>query len=573
MKILTIVAAILLVPGFVLAQDKVPAEPVGPISNPDGLETSPIRGLKSRGPIPPPGPQPGPQPRPDIQSLDGSGNNLGQLEMGAAHQQLLRRSRVRYPDGVAALAGANRPNPRTISNLVHAQSASIPNDLGFSDMLWQWGQFLDHDIDLTDGVDPAEIAAIPIPAGDEYFDPDGTGTQLMSFNRSVFDPESGTGRSNPRQQINEITAWIDASNVYGSDEERSRALRRMDGSGQLRTSRGNLLPFNDQGLPNAGGTGDNLFLAGDVRANEQVGLTAMHTLFVREHNRIARRLANAEPHLDGEQIYQRARREVIAIMQVITYNEFLPALLGPDALSPYAGYDSDVEGGILNEFSTGAYRLGHTMLSPFLLRLDANGAESESGHLSLADAFFRPDRLIREGGIEPVLRGLAAQECQAIDVYLVDEVRNFLFGLPGQGGFDLATLNIQRGRDHGLGSYNDARRAFGLRPVRRFDQISSKPEVRERLQQAYGSPADMDLWSAGLAEDPVENAIVGETFHAILVAQFEALRDGDRFWYQHILPAPEARRIARTRLADVIRRNTRIGSELQDNAFVIPTVQ
>ena len=107
----------------------------------------------------------------------------------------------------------------------------------------------------------------------------------MSFNRSLYDPDTGTGLDNPRQQINEISAWIDASNVYGSDLERATALRTLDGTGRLKTSAGNLLPFNTEGFANAGGSGPTLFLAGDVRANEQIGLTAMHVLFMREHNR------------------------------------------------------------------------------------------------------------------------------------------------------------------------------------------------------------------------------------------------------------------------------------------------
>lgn len=138
--------------------------------------------------------------------------------------------------------------------------------------------------------------------------------------------------------MNQITHFIDASNVYGSDDVRAAALRTNDGTGRLLVSAGDLLPFNSPGLPNAGGTGPELFLAGDVRANEQVGLTAMHALFVREHNRLAAEIAGSSPELTGEEIYQEARRFVGALMQSITYNEFLPALLGANALTPYRGY-------------------------------------------------------------------------------------------------------------------------------------------------------------------------------------------------------------------------------------------
>ena len=534
------------------------------MSNPQSSTVSPVRGIDRDGDAVRRPREDRPTPE-DIQTIDGSNNNLQQPLWGAAGTALIRRVGADYSDGLSALAGPNRASPRVISNRVHAQEEDAPNPFGYTDFLWQWGQFLDHDIDLTDGVEPHEPAPIAVPAGDPFFDPAGTGDETIDFNRSLYDPETGINGV-PRQQINEISAWIDGSNVYGSDADRTAALRTLDGSGRLKTSEGNLLPFNTAGLPNAGGSGDNLFLAGDVRANEQVGLAVMHTLFVREHNRIADRIA-ANTNATGDEIFERARREVIAILQVITYREFLPALLGDDAIEDYSGYDPSANGSIRNEFSTAAYRLGHTLLSPTLLRLNNEGAEIAAGHLSLADAFFRPDRIVNEGGIDPVLRGLAGQVCQDIDVFVIDEVRNFLFGLPGSGGFDLASLNIQRGRDHGLASYNATRRAYGLEPARRFRDITGNQQVAQRLDAAYASPAQVDLWTGGLAEDRVPGAMVGPLFQEILVRQFTALRDGDRFWYERVFRGQDLRRLERTRLADVIRRNTSIQNEISDNVF------
>ncbi len=508
-----------------------------------------------------------PSPIDEIRSIDGSGNNPNFPELNAAETDLARLGQSDYADGISALTGEQRPSPRLISSLVNAQEDSLPNRRGTTDYLWQWGQFLDHDVDLTDGVDPAEPEDIEVPAGDPFFDPDNAGTVVIAFNRSIWNPETGTGEDNPRQQLNEITGWIDASNVYGSDTERAEELRALDGTGKLKTSDGNLLPFNEAGLPNAGGSGSELFLGGDVRANEQLGLTAMHTLFVREHNRLADELAAENPDWEGEEIYQRARAIVAGQMQVITYNEFLPALLGNNALSRYRGYQPDVDASIVNEFSTAAYRLGHSMLNGQILRVDADGNEIDAGHLALRDAFFRPDRLITEGGIDPMLRGLAGQRSQEIDVRIIDDVRNFLFGQPGSGGFDLASLNIQRGRDHGLPSYNDMREVLGLRRVRNFNQISNSPEVRQRLRDAYDNVDQIDLWVGGLAEDHVRGAMVGPTFFAILKHQFEVLRDGDRFWYTRTLSREQVRRLERTRLSDIIRRNTEIGNELQNNVF------
>ncbi|MFW2390364.1 MAG: peroxidase family protein [Polyangiales bacterium] len=520
-----------------------------------GINQPPDRGRRNREP----------QRRgPEFRNIDGSDNNERDAELGAANTQLARWCPTDYADGASAMAGAGRPSARDVSNAVVAQIESVPNRNGASDLLWQWGQFLDHDIDLTDAADPPETEPIAVPTGDPFFDPTSTGAEVIPFNRSLYD--KATGDVDPRQQMNEITHWVDASNVYGSEDERAAMLRTNDGTGKLLVSEGNLLPFNHEGLPNAGGDSVDLFLAGDVRANEQVGLTALHTLFVREHNRLADEIAQRNPNLSGDEIYERARQIVAAQMQVITYEEFLPTLLGAGALTPYNGYTPNTDARISNLFSGAVFRLGHSMLSGTLLRLDANGNEIAEGHLPLRNAFFAPSRIIDEGGIEPLLRGLALQTCQQIDVQVVDDVRNFLFGPPGAGGFDLPALNMQRGRDHGLPDYNTARVAMGLEPKSSFAEVTSDSIVQERLASVYGRVDEIDVWLGGLAEDPVNGGLVGELVFTVVKLQFERLRDGDRFWYER-LPDELLRDIADTRLADIIRRNTTIGDEIPSDVF------
>jgi hypothetical protein len=203
-----------------------------------------------------------------------------------------------------------------------------------------------------------------------------------------------------------------------------------------------------------------------VRANEQVGLTALHTLFMREHNRLCVKIKKDHPDLSGEEIYQRARAYVGALMQVITYREFLPLLIGRYALRPYWGYNKRVNPGIINEFSTAAYRFGHSMLSPTLMCIKKNGEPAQGCPLPLRDAFFAPDTF-KKIGLDALLRGLVTQKPQEVDVHLVDDVRNFLFGPPGAGGFDLASLNMQRGRDHGPPTYNTVLKMFGYSKVRK----------------------------------------------------------------------------------------------------------
>ena len=508
--------------------------------------------------------------------MDGSGNNRLEPLAGSSFQQLQRLMVNDYADGIAKMAGPLRKSPREISNIMSTQDGSVPNDFGASDYLWQWGQFMDHDISLTDEVASADRSFdIAVPWGDPWFDPGEAGDKSIHFNRAFSDPATGTDLANPREQMNEITSWIDGSMVYGSSDERASALRTNDGTGRLRMSRGALLPFNKNGLPNANGPAPDptkLFLAGDVRANEQVGLAAMHTLFVREHNRWAKRIKKMRPYYSGDDIYQMARRMVIAEIQVITYKEFLPALIGPNAIAPYRGYKRG-DPTIAGEFSGGAYRLGHSLINTELLRVNRRGREIRAGHLSLRNAFFNaPTVFKRRNDIDPILRGLAAQKSQALDPLVVDDLRNFLFGPPGAGGFDLAALNIQRGRDMGLPSYNDAREAMGLGRVRDFDEVSSDRSVQAALYEAYGSVDDIDLWVGGLAEDAMtrQGSQLGPLLRAIVAKQFTALRDNDRFWHKRDLTRAEYVMVKKVTLAKIIKANTAIrGTEIPRNVFYV----
>ncbi len=505
---------------------------------------------------------------PDIQSLNGEGNNIANPNWGSVNEQLLRHSPVDYADGIEAPSGAERPSARTVSNTFSVSPEDgIANDRDFTAFVYAWGQFLDHDIDLTEAASPKEPFPIVVPAGDEWFDPSSTGTMTILLSRSSYDANTGASLDNPRQQVNSITAFIDGSQIYGVDIQRAAALREFVG-GRMKMSAGGLLPFNADGFVNANDAhriaDDQLFLAGDVRANENPELLALQTLFVREHNRIAAETAQRHPDWTDEELYQQARRMVIAELQKITYDEFLPSILGLNAMPAYQNYQSNINSGIANEFSTAAFRFGHSMLGDDIEFLDNDGNEMHAA-MGLRDSFFNPI-VLSETGIDPILKYLASDNAQEIDTKVVDDVRNFLFGTPGQGGFDLASLNIQRGRDHGLADYNTVRAAYGLPRVTSFDQITSDQSVQSSLAATYGSVDNIDLWVGGLAEDHLPNSSLGATFTAILVDQFTRLRDGDRFWYQASLSGRMLHDIENTSLADIIRRNTNL-TKLQENVF------
>jgi len=201
---------------------------------------------------------------------------------------LMRLVEPAYDDGVALPSGGTRPGARAISNGCVAQERLVPSADNASGFLWQWGQFLDHDLSLVPISVFPERFDIEVPPGDPAFDPEATGTATIPLTRSAWAFVAGV-----REQINSITAWVDASNVYGSDTRRARAMRGKGGT--LKMSAGDLPPFNVGRLPNSPSSDPSFFLAGDFRANEQVALTAMHTLFIREHNRWVAVLRETDP--------------------------------------------------------------------------------------------------------------------------------------------------------------------------------------------------------------------------------------------------------------------------------------
>ena len=480
-----------------------------------------------------------------IRSIDGSGNNLAHPDLNAVGSDFARVGPAHFADGVDTMTTG--PNPRDISNIVVAGNGDLPNPEGLSGMMYAWGQFIDHDLDLMQagGTDISIIA----PAND----PDLPGATI-GLTRVQIDPNTGEGTGKPATAVNSISGWLDASMVYGSDAAKAADLRLADG--HMKTSAGDNLPIEN-----------GMFVAGDVRAAENPDLTALQTLFVREHNYQVDLLHSEHPTWTGEQLYQQAKAIVTAEIEHITYSEFLPHLLGPHGLSDYHGYNPHVDPTITEEFAGAAYRFGHSIVSAEITAFGEQGQELAAQDLK--DAFFEPASVFATtgDGADGLLRHLAADKSNALDVHIVDDLRNFLFD-PGDGQ-DLAAINIQRGHDLGLGSLNETRIALHLKPYTSFDQITSDHDTAAALAQAYnGDINSVDLWTGGLAENHVPGAMVGQTFEKIIAGQFEALRDGDRFWYQNEGFDPKTlAQINNTTLSDIIERDTDTG-HMQADAFV-----
>ncbi|XP_066972309.1 peroxidase-like [Macrobrachium rosenbergii] len=496
-------------------------------------------------------------------SIDGTCNNLQHPKWGSAKIPFVRYLLPAYEDGVDSMRGHNRrgiaklPSPRRVSREVKSAGRRplLPH---VSLMVMQWGQFIDHEVVHTPEAarENAKGETMPLhccldgePDPDVWESPEcqpidvssdpvfsSYNRTCMRFVRSLIASKGCT--FGPREQLNQITAYLDASAVYGSTPDVARILRSFKG-GHLNKVHdnlpvsGHLLP--EVKCPHSSGF---CFKAGDERVNEQPGLASMHTLWLRVHEGIVKQFSYHNPHWSDETLYQESRRVVSALIQQITYKEFLPVVLGDSIMWEYDlypssygykdNYDPNIDASIANVFATAAYRFGHTLVNDFL--------KSSGLNIPLLGSFMRP-YILHQKRTRPsaLLEGLANEPSQAADTYLVHTLTDKLFaGLEEPVGLDLMALNIQRGRDHGLPPYNAWRAACGLVPFLNFDDLASEmgSSVAEAFRKAYGTVEDIDLFPAGLAERSVNGGLLGPTFSCILGQQFSNLKTGDRFWYE-----------------------------------------
>ena len=465
-------------------------------------------------------------------NLNGESNNLNMPSLGMSNTNLIR---------VAETEQLSAPNPRTISDLICYNPTPIENTKQLSNMTWIFGQFIDHMI-VQVHTDPTRPDDIKIPSDASAYP-----NYTIPFNRSL--PE----------QPNSLSAFIDGTAIYGSENSRSLHLRRLDGSGELRLTAERLLPYNTDNFPNEDQHSPNpssFFIAGDTRVNENVFLTAIHTLFAREHNYQCSILKESHPTYKEELLFQHAKKMVVGEIQHILWEEFLPVLVGPVNTSSL-NYDSSVDPSIATEFSTVGFRIGHGMIP-----------SNVDPTRPLRDLFFNP-QYVASQGIEAILQNAMNSRMKEIDGTLVEDLRTFLFGPPSQMKLlDLAALNIQRARDHQIPTFNQLRQAYGLPQLYSFAQITSNPQQQQNLEEVYSDIDSVDPWIGAILEDHCPGGVVGPTIKAILVEQFTRLRKGDRFWYDQdqSLTAMDRNKIKHTSLSDIIKRNTTL-TEVPSDVF------
>ncbi|KAL6437081.1 hypothetical protein ACFW04_004997 [Cataglyphis niger] len=497
-------------------------------------------------------------------SIDGTCNNIENPSWGSAMTAYTRVLFSQYFDGIQEPRRVGQtkkplPSPRLVSAAL--STANDQSDASRTLAVMEWSQFIAHDIAHTavrkmvstgkpisccqpdgDTLSPRHIhpdcSPISVPERDPVYGKHYI--RCMNYVRSlpVLRSECTFG---PVEQMNQVSHFLDGSTIYGSTLKKSRKLRAFEG-GRLRVNMQNNLEYLPRGDTElASQCGENCYNSGDDRVNIEPQLAVIHTIWLREHNRIADKLAKLNPDWSDEILYQEARRIVIAEIQHITYKEWLPILLGRRYIhavgliirnSHSRNYNSVDEPSISNEAATAALRFLNSLMQGKLNLPDNSRQQNRT--LNLAEHFFNPRVIESEDIFDGLLRGLATQTSQRMDISLIPDMTSKLYTSNGNNlGLDAISLDIERGRDHGLPGYNYYRRYCRLPTARTFDDFLDyiPAEMVRKLRTIYSHPNDVDLIVGGMAERPADDGMVGPTFRCLIYEQFSRSRHTDRYFY------------------------------------------
>ncbi|XP_055952431.1 peroxidase-like [Argiope bruennichi] len=525
-------------------------------------------------------------------SIDGSCNNLIHPTWGIPDECYMRLQPAYYEgyDGVRkSKNGDPLPCARDLTLNVFKEGYRPSPNVSF--MFTIYGQTVAHDLSHSENVNLLEpcckdgpphesCMALTFRSNDSFF---------STYNITCQDMHRTEAceicNTTNREQVNAVTAALDASLVYEKKNKKLMELRANDGTGKMLvsiTEIGELLPPHKGPYDTFCRKKKKLacFLTGDLRGNQHFFLTGIVTIFVREHNRIATNLKKMNPHWEEERLFQESRRINIALLQCITYKEYLQVLLGPyimDRFNLTVKYGSEgstyyprIRLGVSNEWSTAAFRL-HSMIPQ---KADARGTRFK-------DFFLKPE-FIREGHLESIIKDSFIIPSEGFDHYYAEDLSKHMFQRPNiPYGLDIPSLDIQRGRDHGIPPYLVMVRfcSKGRVKIVTFDDLAPLLMTKEKaeiLKENYGSVEDIDLFVGIQMENFFPEAAVGPTTACIIAMQFYSNKFGDRFFFEHVglLPsftAAQRNSLKQCSLSRLFCDNSNI-THVQKNLMLLPSI-
>ncbi|XP_011199103.2 peroxidase isoform X1 [Bactrocera dorsalis] len=541
-------------------------------------------------------------------TFDGSCNNFEYSGYGMATSRYKRMLAPKYGDGVysptASVTGAPLPNARLLSLGLYGET-SLPDDFRTMAFL-QWGQLVAHDMtsflkaNITGDccLQPENNSCYPI-----FLYPHGPITQSTSkkcwhFERSASDAdtmchETGSPYS---EKITTTSAYLDLSFLYGNSKSENKKFRVFK-SGLMKTSlvnNRNWLPLSMNPETDCGKDIYQCFILPDMRNQFIPTIAVLHTIILREHNRIAKILERFNPQYSDERLFNEARKINIAQYQKITFYDWLPLLIG----TSYAynmhlihhttnyeyvdDYAPTVNAAPYAEFAAAAFRYSHNQIPGWFSLVSSRRNFNRT--LRLSNHFDRPENLNLiwdSDNFDSLIRGLSTQLQKRPDSNIDKEIKHYFDRKSFEEyGTDLKAIDIQRGRDYGLPSYNDMRVYCGLSRAYDWAGFSNEisPDKIMFIEKMYASPDDVDLAIGGSLESHAPESILGPTFQCIIGRQFVNARTGDRFFFERYQPLSgfskdQLAEIRKASLAQLFCNNADFLQDIQTNAFIFPNIR
>jgi hypothetical protein len=495
-----------------------------------------------------------------FRTADGSWNNLADPKEGAARTRFLSNVELSAicPETIPKLL---IPNPREVSRRLltrpdgddgrpHMEPVLFLNLLAAS-----WIQFMTHDWVSHGEAAPNAFITVPLLPGD----PAVTRYQqnALKISTTQVDPTRNAGSTpDPAATsfINEVTHWWDGSQIYGSDQDTQDRLR-SGRFGKMKLSIRGRLPIDWSTRVEDTG----------FRRNWWVGLTMLHTLFVREHNAICDMLYAANPAWDDNRLFNVARLINAALMAKIHSVEWTPAILPNKTLetglnsnwyglltylrpkgkdrktlaevnirnpelggivgNPINRYDCAY--GLTEEFVE-VYRL-HSLL-PETLQLRRRGQDTVNGVPLPETRQHGSIRLTSRYAMSDLFYSFGNQHPGAL---VLNNFPRFMqeLSVPGNPFLDMGTVDIVRARERGVPRYNEFRRQLGLKEIRSFDDLTDCTHLRKELKSVYADVEQLDLLIGTLAEGHRPTGFgFGETVFQIFIVSASRRLQADRFF-------------------------------------------
>ncbi|CAD7694879.1 unnamed protein product [Ostreobium quekettii] len=504
--------------------------------------------------------------RTDARTADGSYTDLEDPKMGMAGVRFGRNVpfEMAYPDPKLL-----EPNPREVSRRLMTRREFKPATI-LNILAAAWIQFQTHGWFVHENDEEKELE-IPLESDDDW---EAARDGKMVLKATKADDTRVEGDGGPPTFLNSVTHWWDSNQIYGSDKATMDKLRTGK-DGKLIIGSDGLIPLDESGLDMAG-FNDNWWL----------GLSVLHTLFVKEHNYLCDELKKQHPEWDDEILYNKARLLIAALSAKVHTVEWTTAimphptttlglttnwwgLLGQAWKNKYGRVgDSDVLGGIpgspqshwgcpyaLTEEFTTVYRMHPLMPDEFEFRRVGGGKPVAKKDLfEVSGKSARP--VMKEVGIETALYSFGTQHPGAVTLHNYPKLLQKLVKDDGEV-MDLAAVDIIRDRERGIPRYNDFREQMGMDRVKTFEEIN--PDYAKELSEVYGDVDSVDAMTGLFAEKLPENFGFSETAFRLFIVMASRRMKCDRFFTDDYTPEVYTQwgldYVDGTTFVDVIRRH------------------